>query len=263
MTIANRCLIFVAGFVLTASVAYAQQKPQPQPQLRGFGVVLLEGSQQPGATADLPQSASAALADIKDFLPFKSYQLLDSSWTLGSNAAQEYSTRLQGRGQQFQVKIGSKVDPASSSVDVKLTLREAQSLQQPQSDAAQTRALDEITKARLAREQASVTQLGAQLQALLAKRDASPQEVSALEAQLRASQARALSIVAQAPGSPVDWNLRQGTGRQTFLSHAGNPLIDASFTMRVGETVVVGTSRVGGDRALVVLLTAVPSSAKP
>jgi hypothetical protein len=40
----------------------------------------------------------------------------------------------------------------------------------------------------------------------------------------------------------------QGTGR---------PLIDTSFTMDVGETVVVGTSRVNGDRAIIVLLTAV------
>ena len=37
------------------------------------------------------------------------------------------------------------------------------------------------------------------------------------------------------------------------------PMIDTSFTMDVGETVVVGTSRIaGGDKALIALLTAVP-----
>jgi len=35
-------------------------------------------------------------------------------------------------------------------------------------------------------------------------------------------------------------------------------MIDTSFTMDVGETVVVGTSRLaGGDKALIALLTAV------
>jgi hypothetical protein len=32
--------------------------------------------------------------------------------------------------------------------------------------------------------------------------------------------------------------------------------------MDVGETVVVGTSRVGGDKALIVLLTAAPRSGR-
>ena len=40
------------------------------------------------------------------------------------------------------------------------------------------------------------------------------------------------------------------------------PMIDTSFTMDVGETVVVGTSRLaGGDKALIALLTAVPRNA--
>jgi hypothetical protein len=34
-------------------------------------------------------------------------------------------------------------------------------------------------------------------------------------------------------------------------------LIDTTFNMRIGETVVVGTSRVRGDKALIALLTAV------
>jgi len=36
-------------------------------------------------------------------------------------------------------------------------------------------------------------------------------------------------------------------------------LIDSQFQMEIGETVVVGTSRIGGDKGLVVLLTAVAS----
>ena len=37
----------------------------------------------------------------------------------------------------------------------------------------------------------------------------------------------------------------------------GRSIIDTSFMMDVGETVVVGTSRVAGDKALIALLTAV------
>jgi uncharacterized protein involved in exopolysaccharide biosynthesis len=39
---------------------------------------------------------------------------------------------------------------------------------------------------------------------------------------------------------------------------ASRAVINASFTMTLGETVVVGTSRVKGDKALILLLTAVP-----
>jgi len=39
---------------------------------------------------------------------------------------------------------------------------------------------------------------------------------------------------------------------------AGRRIIDTTFSMDVGETVVVGTSRLGGgDRAIIALLTAV------
>ena len=39
--------------------------------------------------------------------------------------------------------------------------------------------------------------------------------------------------------------------------HGARPIIDSSFTMDAGETVVVGTSRLGGDKALIALVTAV------
>ena len=43
----------------------------------------------------------------------------------------------------------------------------------------------------------------------------------------------------------------------------GRPVIDTSFRMDVGETVVVGTSGLkGGSKALIALLTAVPAKSK-
>lgn len=46
-------------------------------------------------------------------------------------------------------------------------------------------------------------------------------------------------------------------GTTAWLANARRSLIDTSFRMDVGETVVVGTSRLQGDKALIVLLTAV------
>ncbi len=47
-------------------------------------------------------------------------------------------------------------------------------------------------------------------------------------------------------------------------SESRNSIIDTSFAMDVGETVVVGTSRLkGGSKALIALLTAVPPRAPP
>jgi hypothetical protein len=52
---------------------------------------------------------------------------------------------------------------------------------------------------------------------------------------------------------------RATTPRPSTNSGRRNTIIDTSFTMDVGETVVVGTSRLrGGSKALIALLTAVP-----
>jgi hypothetical protein len=52
--------------------------------------------------------------------------------------------------------------------------------------------------------------------------------------------------------------------RQARYAPGGATLIDTTFTMTLGETVVVGTSRMrGGNRALIVLLTAATKGSKP
>ena len=52
--------------------------------------------------------------------------------------------------------------------------------------------------------------------------------------------------------------------KQSRYASGAATLIDTSFTMSLGETVVVGTSRMrGGSKALIVLLTAVTRGAKP
>ena len=79
-----RHLTCAACVLFTCVAAHAQQKPAA-PQLRGFSVVLVQGDQE-GTSSELPAAERAAINDVRDFLPFKSYRLLDSSWTLGSAA---------------------------------------------------------------------------------------------------------------------------------------------------------------------------------
>jgi hypothetical protein len=245
ISLSNRCLTFVATLLLTSSAASAQQKPQPQPQpqLRGFGVVLLEGSQQAGTSSDLPATATAAIADIKDFLPFKSYRLLDSSWTLGSNAAQEYVSRLQGGTQEFQVSIGSKVDTTSSSIDVKFTLTETgfrKSTLVPFTPKAGAEPANPVNNKK----------------ALTWAPVPNGRVLPAPQAETSKDAAGARPRVFELP--VLQPFLQAQTNSPTWRALNRNALIDTSFTMRIGETVVVGTSRVGGDKALIVLLTAVP-----
>jgi septal ring factor EnvC (AmiA/AmiB activator) len=80
-------------------------------------------------------------------------------------------------------------------------------------------------------------------------------EVSKLELELRSVQRRI---------EELNSRLAKGSARTTRSASSGTRqmVIDTSFTMDVGETVVVGTSRLkGGTRALIALLTAVPPRA--
>ena len=58
---------------------------QAAPRLQGFSVALLLGAAQ-GSTAPDGLSAPArkALADISDFLPYKTYRVLDTQWIAGT-----------------------------------------------------------------------------------------------------------------------------------------------------------------------------------
>ena len=48
---------------------------------RGFNVVLLLGDLQgPGYPKPIPEAALRALSDMRDFLPYKGYNLLDTQW---------------------------------------------------------------------------------------------------------------------------------------------------------------------------------------
>lgn len=163
-----RMMVVLAGLALIAAPVV-----QAQARQRGFSVVLLLGDVQAGPASDnVPAGVRTALADVKDFLPYKSYRLLDTQWVPTSKGG---ASRLHGvDGRDYDVTIRADEilgGPHAGMLDASFTLQE--------------------------------------------------------------------------PG-------------------ASRKLIDSRFEMAVGETVVVGTSRLGGDsRALIVLLTAVAAKEKP
>jgi hypothetical protein len=85
--------------------------------LQGFSIVLVLGDVQDGATSDnIPAAARAALGDIKDFLPYRSYRVLDTAWVLASSATcQAVNSRLQGPDEQDYEVILDRTPLAPSS----------------------------------------------------------------------------------------------------------------------------------------------------
>src|SRR5258708_12035491 len=76
-------MVMVLGALARAAAsAQSAQSGTPKPMApQGFSVVLLLGDMQGGSSQDnVPAAARKALADLKDFLPYKSYRLLDTQW---------------------------------------------------------------------------------------------------------------------------------------------------------------------------------------
>jgi len=228
---------------LSAAPASAQPpgKPstfQPAGGPQGFSVVLVLGDMKAAATAvddAVPAAAKKALADMKDFLPYKSYRLLDAQWILGSERA---TTRLRGADEQdYQLTLRVAAFVPSQPVRVTFLLQEPGS-----ADVAVYTPDEAQRRAQLAAMQDKVRQLEQEAAADRARGGADAQRnTQAFSAQI----AELRKQMAETEG-PVKVGRSRG-------------VIDTTFAMDVGETVVVGTSRVrGGDKALIALLTAVP-----
>ena len=152
----------------------------------GFSVILAVGDLQGGApTRDLPPAARKALADMSQFLPYKSYELIDARWILGSPRSTSLSRGPENREYELELRTSARSD---NEVQIDFNLRDPR----------------------------------------------------------------------QAFPFVTGRGCRTGAGNGTvrIVKHPGR-IIDTTFNMDVGETVVVGTSRLQGDKALIVLLTAV------
>ena len=214
---------------------------------QGYSVVLVLGDMQNASPGDsnVPAAARKALADLKDFLPYKSYRLLDAQWMLGS---QRTVSRLRGpNDQEYQLTLRG-VQVAGGKLNVAFRLAEP---------AAATATLlmprpgeSDAIAARLAALQNALQEARAKA---AQARDANGDKRAEIAA---AANDKAAAIAREIVQLEQEASMKEATIRGT---HA---VIDTSFTMDVGETVVVGTSRVAGDKALIALLTAVAHAGK-
>ena len=222
----------------------AERAKLPAPQ--GFSVVLVLGEMQGTGTAEsVPPAARKALVDMKDFLPYKSYRLLDSQWTLCCGRSVN-ATRLRGlEDQDYDLELDPGASETSGKWNVRFTLREA--LAGPGRGNAVSGG-NTITSDRAATLATQRAELEAKLKSLKDRYNDNHPEVQQLRSQIAALD-RETSMV-RSEESMKRLRLSGGPGRHRTL-------IDTNFTMDIGETVVVGTSRLQGDKALIALLTAV------
>ena len=245
---------------------------QPAPPARfesravaqGFSVVLvLADLAASSAPDDVPPAARRALADMKDFLPYKSYRLLDAAWILGQGSSgtvtrlrgsdeQEYELRMSTSPVYARGQEGSSSRAVTSTVGVRFTLSESVA-----SEAAHV----EAVLAEEARRSAETSRAAQERSNEIPKLEA---ELRAAEQQKNEAKARELrQALAQARERRETLarsrSERSAQSVRPSSKRFGGPVIDTSFNMDIGETVVVGTSRLkGNSRALIALLTAVP-----
>ncbi len=208
--------------LLGAETAHAQTRH------RGFSVVLLLGETQgTSPSEEVPPAVRKALADVKDFLPYKSYRMLESQLVLGAKTA---TARMRGLGdQEYDVEINAdEIMPnplhyKEGMLNVLFKLQEVGAATSPGEEFSRSMALNGLEQQR-----------------------------AAFQTELNNAAEGAKKGIRDALAS-IDKSIRMARARK---------LIDSRFEMAVAETVVVGTSKIAGDKGLVVLLTAVPASGK-
>jgi hypothetical protein len=172
----------IAAIALALAMSAALVQAQEAKRVQGFSVLLLLGETQGTTQPDnISAPARKALADIKDFLPYKSFRVLDTLWLAGSDNGNK-SGRLRG-----------------------------------------------------------------------------PDETADRDQQTYDFELRTFQRVPGAAPGTQDGSLNRAQFKLVARAANGGPIVmlDNSFNIGAGETVVVGTSRVQGDKALIVLLTAV------
>jgi hypothetical protein len=164
-----------------------------EPRTQSFQLTLLAADKRAGGMApELSKPAQRALADLKDFLPYASYRLLDIAWLRTTAGAEAHL-------------VGDRDTPYSAEL--------------------------------------FFTRIG---------------DPAARELLLESFVLRAAVVEGSRPAPAAAKPAPEAPAR------SWETLIKTTFSMHVGETVVVGTSKLGGDTsALVVLLTAVPDPAAP
>jgi hypothetical protein len=260
-----RALALIPVVMLAGSAAASAQKPNsvatpkpfggsvattPSAVPQGFSVVLVLGEMQGnGATDNVPAAARKALADMKDFLPYKSYRFLDTQWTLccGGSAT---TTRLRGPDEQdYDLELSQHAAP-NGKWSVRFALREPKAAVERASDPGESSDAIVDQKRELERMEARLKSLRERYTDTHPDAARLRTEIAEVEGALGRNRTRIMQLAAE---QRVNAGIAADRAR-------GRALIDTSFSMDLGETVVVGTSRLKGDKALIALLTAVAST---
>lgn len=252
-------ILMVPVAVLSAAAAAGQSRsPQPfrkaegataKPNIHGFSVVLVVGSQGSANAAEgVPEAARKALADMKDFLPYKRYQLLDAAWMLCC-ASFDHGTGVSGRMRGPDNREYSySIDP-NGITDGKLNLRFS---------------LREVTGTTPGLDPKGMSD-SAKLLHQQQLHDAVKEAADATLEMKRAEQRYPVGMMTETDYEKAKQRLRFAEQRVAELAPDANggraktatrAMIDSTFAIAPGETVVIGTSRVAGDQALIALLTA-------
>ena len=195
---------------------------------------------------------------MRDFLPYKGYNLLDTQWIVGGTSSPAV-TRLRGLDDQeyeLELRASPLIMPGDQhAMSVRFVLRDVDTSSaasdsgrtplHPKEVAKGDQATLDITREifQLERERTDLEIVVTKGRADVEIGMNNPVEVKRQEAQLSAVNRRINE-------------LKQSLNAANAKA-AGRAVIDTSFRMDDGETVVVGTSKVkGGSKALIALLTA-------
>ncbi len=228
--------LFVHADVATQErIARALREADKPPADQAFQLTLLQADRTgSGGPGRLPPAASKALADLADFLPYSRYQLLDSAFVRTTRDARVVVQGMEGHSYEVHLRFrGDARTPGSELLVEQFLLRLI-----PADVLGYLMGSAELAAGAAGPGSALVARPGA-------PGAAAPPAGAASGAE---------------PGHPVASppTPTPGPGPSPLPTLAEN-LLDTSFSIRRGETVVVGTSKLdGGDRALVVLLTALP-----
>ena len=269
--------------VLLPGTADAQQRSQTVPSERlrtaaaigvhGFSVVLVVGGMQGSSTSDnVPEAARKALTDMKDFLPYKRYQLLDAAWILCcapnttiDRGTDQVSGRVRGpdgRDYLYTVDPGEVV---GSKLNLRFTMREVVN---PVTSSINVNRLSDTARLEYARQHAEafreLDEARLQLRTTKQRFDvgtATRSEMDGATVRARRAEDRVRDLASilnddQARGAAQGGAGGRGGGSARAGTTFGREIMDSSFSVSPGETVVIGTSRLNGDQALIAILTA-------
>jgi hypothetical protein len=262
--------------------------------VRGFSVVLvIGGTQGPSssvyASDNVPEAARKALADMKDFLPYKRYQLLDAAWilccapnTTSDRSADQVSGIVHGQEGRNYIYAIDPGDVVGSKLNLRFTMRE---LQDPAPAARSGQQMSDVARLEQQRQlyEAIKERDDADIQYRSAKQKfdvgvVGNSELETATSHLRRAEQRVLELQRLGGGtgsggasgagfggvaSGATAGARGGGSAVSASGRASMParnlnIMDSTFSIALGETVVIGTSRLNGDQALIAILTAAP-----